>query len=272
MTTLGSFNRPDPLATDEEVEFTGISIRYDNSFYASRKGPVNDRTSVILPHNTLMVFLYDEEEGTHINRGAITALNPNQPNLRSAIFPTDVLTLIHPPQRTLSFDPLEDDEQFFVAQSPALNEESIDAGIAPLSFGVLSVLAVPTSSGIDYRPDSDLLITAADPDRGDGFLYEEFKFTSPSDMAFAGDGTNYIFVVDAIKDSLFVFTAGGVEGVAPPPGSSSTIPVVVSFGGAGNGALQFENPQGIAYFDRIVYVADTGNNRISRFRLNTDFE
>ena len=266
------FNRPDPLSTDELVEYTGISIRYDNSFYASRKGPVNDRTSVILPHNTLMVFLYDEDEDIHINRGAITALNPNQPNLRSAIFPTDVLTEIHPPQRTFSFDPVEDEEHFFVTQSPALNSDEINAGTPPLAFSVLSVLAVPTSSGIDYRPDSDLLLVAADPERGDGFLYDEFKFTNPSDMAFANDGTNYLFVLDSVKDSLFVFTAGGIEGVAPPPGSSSSVPVVVSFGGSGNGALQFDAPQGVAYFDRILYVADTGNNRISRFRLNTDFE
>ena len=266
------FNRPDPLSTDELVEYTGISIRFDNSFYASRKGPVNDRTSVILPHNTLMVFLYDEDTDTHINRGAITALNPNQPNLRSSVFPTDVLTFIHPPQRTFSFDPVEDEEQFLVAQSPSLDAADINAGVAPLSFSVISVLAVPTSSGIDYRPDSDLLLVAANPDRGNGFLYDEFKFTNPSDMTFAGDGTNYIFVVDSVKDSLFVFTSGGVEGVAPPPGSSSTIPVIVSFGGSGDGALQFESPQGVAYFDRIVYVADTGNNRISRFRLNTDFE
>ena len=47
---------------------------------------------------------------------------------------------------------------------------------------------------------------------------------------------------------------------------------IVSFGGTGDGALQFRNPQGVSYFRRIVYVADTGNNRISRFRLNTDFE
>jgi hypothetical protein len=71
---------------------------------------------------------------------------------------------------------------------------------------------------------------------------------------------------------LFVFTSGGVEGVAPPAGARSTKPVVVSFGGTGSGSRQFNSPEGVAYGDRIVYVADTGNNRISRFRLNTDFE
>ena len=49
-------------------------------------------------------------------------------------------------------------------------------------------------------------------------------------------------------------------------------PVVVSFGGTGDSAKEFNRPNGVAYFDKIVYVADTGNNRISRFRLNTDFE
>ena len=58
----------------------------------------------------------------------------------------------------------------------------------------------------------------------------------------------------------------------PPTSDGGTRPVPVSFGGTGSAALQFREPQGVAYFDRIVYVADTGNNRISRFRLNTDFE
>ena len=79
-------------------------------------------------------------------------------------------------------------------------------------------------------------------------------------------------MLDAGKDSLFVFNQAGVEGVAPPPGAESSRPVRVSFGGTGAGPLQFSNPQGVAYYQRIVYVADTGNNRISRYRLNTDFE
>jgi len=261
------FNRPDPLLTDEEVEFTGVAILNDNSFYVSRRGSVNDRTSVILPHNTLLRFLFDEDTNQHVNVGAVTALNPNRASLRSAIFPSSVLTFVHPPQR--SFFP--DEEHFIISQSPALTENDIETA-SPLSFSVLSVLAVLTSNGIVYRPDSQLLQSAADPSRGDGFLYDEFKFANPAGMAYAADGTNYIFVVDSVKDSLFAFTSSGIEGVAPPPGSSSTTPVRVSFGGTGNGALQFDNPNGVAYFDRIVYVADTGNNRISRFRLNTDFE
>ena len=45
-----------------------------------------------------------------------------------------------------------------------------------------------------------------------------------------------------------VFTSGGVEGVQPPAGIRSTIPIRVSFGGTGDGAMQFDGPEGVAYF------------------------
>lgn len=256
------FNRPDPIETDEQVDFTGIAILNDNSFYAARRGPVNDRTSVILPHNTLLVFT---PEG--VNLGALLALNPNRASLRSAINPTDVLSFVHPPQRST----FSNEQHFIIAQSSSPTDDGFDT-TTPLTFSVLSILAVQTNDGIDYRPDTQRLQSAFNPNRGEGFLYEEFKFQHPSDLALAADGTNYLYVLDAAKDSLFIFTAAGVEGVAAPPGSQSTLPVPVSFGGSGDGALNFSNPNGVAYFDRVVYVADTGNNRISRFKLNTDFE
>ncbi|GAB5519007.1 MAG: hypothetical protein RhofKO_12580 [Rhodothermales bacterium] len=249
------FNRPDPIDTDEEVEFTGVAVLPDNNIYVSRRGPVNSISSVILPHNTVLEFNTNGE-----NVQAIVALSPIQPSLRSAIDPVDVLTFVHPPQQS-SF---ADEQNFILAQAPS-------DGTA-LTYPVLSIQAVLTQDGTEYRPDTEKIQIAGFPERGDGFLYEEFKFESPSDLAFAADGSNYIFVLDAGKDSLFVFTGNGVEGVAPPPGATSTKPVVVSFGGTGGGASQFRNPQGVAYANRIVYVADTGNNRIARYRLNTDFE
>lgn len=249
------FNRPDPIASDEEVEFTGIGVLPDNSIYVSRRGPVNNLASILLPHNTILEF---SPEG--VNTNAIIALNPTIPSVRSAVNPSDVMTFVHPPQR----QEYGDEKHFMIAQSPP--------GGRRLQFPVLSIKAVVTPDGIVYRPDTEMIGVSGDSERGDGFLYEEEKFSNPSDLAFAADGTNYIFVTDTGTDSLYVFTSRGVEGVAPPPGATSTKPVVVSFGGEGDGALQFRNPNGVAYFDQIVYVADTGNNRLSRFRLNTDFE
>ena len=258
------FNRPDPISTDEEVDFTGVAVLRNNTIYVSRRGPINDRTSVILPHNTILTF---NPEG--VNLGAILALNPNRASLRSAINPTDVLTFVHPPQRS-SF---QAEQHFIIAQSasPSGDPATVSRENA-LTFSVLSIRAVETNDGIEYRPDTQRLQSAFNPNAGQGFLYDEFKFLNPSDLALAADGTNYLYVLDSAKDSLFVFTAAGIEGVAPPPGSQTTTPVPVSFGGTGDGALNFNNPNGVAYFDQIVYVADTGNNRISRFKLNTDFE
>ncbi|MFM8493662.1 MAG: hypothetical protein ACKOA7_08000, partial [Bacteroidota bacterium] len=38
------------------------------------------------------------------------------------------------------------------------------------------------------------------------------------------------------------------------------------------GPFQFRSPNGVAYFRRVVYVADTGNGRIMRYKLSTDLE
>jgi hypothetical protein len=227
----------------------------DNNIYVARRGPVNVPSSVILPHNTVLEFT---PEGLNVQ--AILALDPVQPSLRSAVNPADVLTYVHPPQRQR----FAESKDFLIAQAP------LPGG--SLRYAVLSVRAVVTADGIVYRPDTEKIQVAGNPALGEGFLYEEFRFEDPSDLAFAADGTSYLFVLDAGKDSLFVFTSRGVEGVAPPPGAASTLPVPASFGGTGDGARQFRSPQGVAYLDRIVYVADTGNHRLARFRLNTDFE
>ncbi|MDX1741849.1 MAG: hypothetical protein R3178_11170, partial [Rhodothermales bacterium] len=248
------FALPDPLDTDEEVEFTGVGVLFNNNIYVSRRGPVNDERGVILPHNTVLEFNF---EGVNTQT---LPLSPNRDGLRSAVNPADVMTFVHPPQR----DFFPDSKNLVLIQQGSFGQ--------PLRFSVLSIVAVVTPDGIVYEPDTQKLQIVGDTTRGEGFLYEEFKFERPSDVAFAGDNTQYWFVVDSAKDSLFVFTASGVEGVAPPPGARSTRPVVVSFGGTGSGSRQFNSPLGVAYGDRIVYVADTGNNRISRFRLNTDFE
>lgn len=247
------FNMPDPVETDEQAEFTGVGVLANSNILVSRRGPVNDQTSVIIPHNVVLEFTSDGAPFSQI------LLNPNTPSLRSALSPSALITYVHPPQRQ-SYDPAKD---FILAQAP-------DTG--PLQYSVLSIHAVQTPDGIEYRPDTEKVQVASNLDAGDGFLYEEFKFDRPSGLAYAADGSNYIFVTDSAKDSLFVFTSNGVEGVAPPPGASTSLPVNVSFGGSGNSSMQFNEPEGVGYFRRIVYVADKGNDRISRFRLNTDFE
>lgn len=94
----------------------------------------------------------------------------------------------------------------------------------------------------------------------------ETKFAPRDSVAFARpnrfeqpegctiDASGNIFVVDAAKDSVYKFNAFGNE--------------LQSFGGSDI----FNQPHGVAFFDRTLYVADSGNNRILRFILSTDIQ
>lgn len=66
------------------------------------------------------------------------------------------------------------------------------------------------------------------------------------------DNSGNIYIADAGKDSIYKFSAFGEE--------------LESFGGRS----VFKSPYAVAFFDRTLYVADTGNNRILRFILSTD--
>ncbi|MEP0545614.1 MAG: hypothetical protein ABJF88_01650 [Rhodothermales bacterium] len=244
--------------SDEDASFTDVAPLADNSFYVSRSGPVNTQgqglPSIVRPFNGVLAFTEAGE-----NTRYISALSATQPSLLSAVYPSALATPIGPPQRTT----FTDAQDFFVAQDPPTQE---------VRYPVLSVLVVETPLGTEFRVNTDLLGVTANPDNGDGFLYEDFGMRGPTGLAIAADETGYLFATDAETDSLYIFNRNGVEGVAPPPAAGSIRPVNVSFGGEGSGALSFRDPQGVAYFDRIVYVADMGNNRIARYRLNTDFE
>jgi len=49
---------------------------------------------------------------------------------------------------------------------------------------------------------------------------------------------------------------------------SGTYQFVCSFGGTGNGAGQFSQPQGIATYKNLIFIVDTGNDRVQKFRDN----
>jgi hypothetical protein len=106
----------------------------------------------------------------------------------------------------------------------------------------------------------------------DGNLATPHKFEEPMGVTITGDGTNFILVVDRAKDSLYQFTTTGLEGVKPPAGAATTKYQMASFGGKGHGLSQFDRPSAVAYKNRIVWVCDTGNGRVLRFKLTTDFQ
>ncbi|MCI0692408.1 hypothetical protein L0337_10450 [candidate division KSB1 bacterium] len=92
------------------------------------------------------------------------------------------------------------------------------------------------------------------PAQGNFDLFEPGKFSQPEDVTVDTEGN--IYAVDAGLDYLFKFSAAGKE--------------QHSFGGTGSGEKQFQQPSGVGFFDKTLYVADTGNDRIVRFKLSTD--
>jgi len=95
-----------------------------------------------------------------------------------------------------------------------------------------------------------------DPSTSPTEIFAQDKFDKPEDVTIDEQGN--IFVIDAGLHRLFKFNNSGAERQ--------------SFGEFGSGEKQFNRPMGIAYFDKTVYVVDTGNNRILRFKLSTDIQ
>jgi hypothetical protein len=88
------------------------------------------------------------------------------------------------------------------------------------------------------------------PDQGTDLL-KIGLVSQPQDITV--DQYGNIFIVDSYKDSLYKFNSLGKLKSE-------------SFGGI----TQFINPNGVAFFDKTLYITDTGNNRIRRYILSTD--
>ncbi len=100
------------------------------------------------------------------------------------------------------------------------------------------------------------IVPRLNPAQGNFDIFAPGKFSMPEDVTVDPEGN--IYVVDADSDSLLKFSAAGDE--------------LQSFGGPGAGEKQFHQPQGVAFFDKTLYLADTGNDRIVRFKLSTDID
>ncbi|MFY0671787.1 MAG: hypothetical protein JXQ87_00200 [Bacteroidia bacterium] len=239
---------------DEEVRFTGVAPMADNRIYVSRTGPRNDPNATSRPDNVVLV--YDKEgNNTTFARG----LSPDISSLKSTIGISAIANEVGPPQEVFGI-------------STSLNFaycQQTSYGKVP-EFGVLYItVTFNPESGYSY--EASPAFTDFDFGKSSRFLYEPFRFGKPEDICFAPD-RRHMFVVDSEKDSIYQFTISGEEGVTPPANSLEKRNIIVSFGGKGDGPFQFKDPSGICYLRRTIFVADKGNGRIMRYRLNTDLE
>ncbi len=232
---------------DDQVALNGIALKADNSYYVTRSG--NSTSPVFGPDDAVVKFT------NHDVFISTVSVNTSL-GILSDYFdkPFGIVTKCQPPQ-----SPFVSIEEDFVFSSLSNNTQ----------LKVQSLNVVVSDGGIDYFVEE---LPIGDTSKADGFLYSPNRFASPIDVAYSGDGTNYIFVIDSEKDSLYQFNNIGLEGVKAPAGSSSAKNIKVSFGGTGVGLTQFNQPAAVAYYNRIVYVADAGNRRVLRFKLTTDFD
>jgi hypothetical protein len=147
--------------------------------------------------------------------------------------------------------------------------------INPLGSGLISANRITSLTAFNKR-NTDMIVTLGGENsfKAQWFNYQitpiDEKYVSkflPSDgVAFAVpdrfgnpkgsciDEAGNMFIADAQKDSIYKFNPFGDE--------------IHSFGGG----TALKSPYGVAVFDRVLYVADTGNNRILRYILSTDLK
>lgn len=239
---------PPNNATEASVRFKGIGIKADNSFFLTRSGP--NSSSAEGPDDAVLLFRADDSFVTPISIQTATGIF-------SDYFknPASIVTQAMPPQSP------------FVNTSSDFIISLLDNGVT-LRVQYISVLE--TDGGITYSVKT---LGTGDTAKAERFLYEPYRFASPEDVTVSGDGTGLLFIVDSEKDSLYQFNVNGYEGVKPPAGSTGSGKyILTSFGGNGAGLSQFNHPSGVAYLNRVVYVADAGNARVLRFKLTTDFD
>ncbi len=232
-------------AKDELVSFESVAILASNKYYVARRGP--DAIGTIYSD---AVLSFDSKDNFISPIFVTTSFGTQTDYFKE---PKSLTTYVQPPQAPN----LSTKGDFFYT--------SFDANL------VLKVQAIElkeSDAGASYEFKQ---LASVDTSKAKDAIYRPYHFSQPSDITMAGDGTGYIFVADAAKDSIFQFNALGFEGVNAPAGSNSKKAVFASFGGTGTGLTQFRRPTAVAYFNKILYVADAGNQRVLRFQLTTDF-
>jgi hypothetical protein len=237
-------------ASDTATHLHGISIMADNKYYVTRTGPSNNPIQTGGPDNAVILFNQNDKFENSVNvsteQGLISDYFKN---------PFAISTLAKGPQSNIV---KQGGDFLFTSLSSSTTIKAQYIRFESSEFGS------------SYSQNTSL--AGQDTIKADGVMYTPNKFSQPKGITIAGDGSKYIFVTDSQKDSVYLFTLTGLEGVPPPAGYTSKKNIKVSFGGTGSGAKQFRGPTAVAYYDNILYICDTGNDRIVRYKLSTEFD
>lgn len=232
-------------SNDPTVEFNDIAILATNEYYVTRNG---NSSNIVGPDQAVLLF---SPQDVWITPVSITSGGATYNDFFKR--PFAISSRVQPPQISVV-----NDRTFLVT---SIDENAV--------LKINGIQVQEDENGIVYVPQESIV---GDYTQADDFLQRPFRFKKPEGLTITGDGTNFIFIVDAETDSLHQFTSNGLEGIKPPPGSAETKYIKASFGGTGSAANQFNEPKAVAYLNKIVYVADAGNGRVLRFKLTLDFD
>ena len=237
---------------DAQVRFEQIAVlgsatpAKNNRYYVTRTGPSANNANQG-PDDAVLQFSAQDDFLTSVSVNTSSGLFANYFKK-----PFGIVSFSQPPQITANAS-----DNFLVSS------------VSPTqAIQVHQIQFEETDFGAEFKPS----VYLPDPSLADSWIQKPARFTNQTGLAMAGDHTKYIWVVDATKDSVFQFTSNGLEGVPPPPASGERRYARTSFGGSGSGVGQFHEPRAVAYYRKILYVADAGNGRIVRFKLTLDFD
>lgn len=234
-------------ASEPTRQFTGITVHNGFEYYVTVID-VADSSSNFKEFS----FIYDFN-ANHTLKGPLP-LHVNGTGLFSAILPTGIVSLR---EQWLDISLTREKTPAFIfsqtGRTSLLNN----------NFRVQYITTTIIEGDEVLTPNVGLINTD---------IYDPGKFYNPEDVTI--DRSGFIFVVDAGQPP------GSPGFDNNPPGfyrfSSSSGKQIQAFIGDGSNSdhLFFNNPKGIAILpfeeDQIVYVADTGNNRVLMFKLSTD--
>lgn len=203
--------------------------------------------------------------GDHGNFTGITTFRDNYyvvtrsgRNNSSIIDPDNAIFRINRDDNTL---PVPERLEGFEVEGQGLLSLQGTSGIAAFSYNNSDIIYIQNSPNTAFKvqwciydPVENIYNPKYDPGSGVDLLRNGLM-REPAGITV--DQFSNIYVIDAGKDSLYKFNSLGRLKSE-------------SFGGEGSAPSQFMNPMGVAFFNKTLYICDTGNNRILRFILSTD--
>ncbi len=214
-------------------EFTGVAVLPDNSYYVTRSGSNN--TSPVDPDN--MVLHFDKNDHQYSNEYI---------DLVPSLVPTGTgFVAINQTSNISTFNTKQYGSDFILTQVDPAN-----------AFKV---------KWITFNPGSELEA----PSWGSKLSLDPTKYSSGKlpniltnifvmPVAIMVDDRSNIYVVDSHLDSLMKFDLNGKL-------------LHESFGPSKSGGALLQ-PSGVTYFNKIIYISDTGHDRILRYELSTDLK